>query len=508
MQRVGEPEARRAFPAGLRGETFPGLLVLLYLVFTPLTIASVFVAGHKVELSLILATALAVAVLIELVAGRVGLREVAKGWSVPFWLFVAAGAVSLVLSPYLRESYELGFIQAAGTTVILLASLYVGRHLTSEASKFLRYVRVLVLTVAVVAGIGAWQFVAINVLHTGFFADFSFVNGLFPGADEPIWADPGNIGGESPVRRANSVVTEPSFFAQILGIGGGLALLRLGLMGRTYSRSLAPVVPAWAAVLVPIGILVALSIIGYLLLALTVFSLVVVLYRLDRRHLSQLLLIGGGMAVAGVVLAVGLGSEFLKKLGTIPLVLQAAVNGTEAAPSESISALSLAANLSVALDNLASRPLLGAGFGGHPQAYEELAPDWIYVHPVLPGLQSMDGGSLFIRLLSETGLIGTALFLAGWLLVVLRARRAIQGVLKLREDEPDLPPSPVLAVSVSVTASCLALVTVYMVRMGVYYDPPIWVLIALTACVPTLLKRVYGDTSKDVRAGQGGITKA
>lgn len=482
-------------------------MMLLYLVFTPLTIASVFVAGHKVELSLMLATALSAAFLIELVTGQAGPREVVKGWSIPFWLFVVVGAASLFLSPYLRQSYELGLIQVAATTVILLASLYVGRQLAPDASRFLSYVRVLVLTVAVVAGIGVWQFVAMNVLHTGFMADFSFVNGLFPGADEPIWADPGNIGGESPVRRANSLATEPSFFAQILGVAAGLALLRLGLMGRTLSKSVAPVVPAWAAVLVLLGLFVALSIIGYLLLALTVFSLVVVLYRLDRRHLPRLLLIGGGMSVAGVLLVVGLGAEFAKKLATIPLILQAAANGTEAAPSESISALSLAANLSVALDNLASRPLLGVGFGGHPQAYERLAPDWINVHPALPGLQSMDGGSLFIRLLSETGLIGTALFLTGWLLVVLRARRAIQGVLKLQEGEGDLPPSPVLAASVGITASCLALVTVYMVRMGVYYDPPIWILIALTACVPTLLKRAYGETSKDVRAEQGGATK-
>ena len=503
MQRVGEAEARKPPSAGPGKETLPGLLVVLYLVFTPLTIASVFVAGHKVELSLMLAVALSVAFLIGLLTDRVGLGEVARGWSTPFWLFVAVGTVSLVLSPYLRGSYELGFIQTAGTSAILLASLYIGGRAAAEASKFLVYVRVLVLTVAVLAGIGLWQFLAVNVLHTGFMADFSFVNDIFPGADEPIWADPGNIGGESPVRRANSLATEPSFFAQILGVGAGLALLRLGLMGRAYSRSLAPVVPVWAAVLVPLGVLVALSIIGYFLLALTVFSLVVVLYRLDRRHLSQLLLIGGGMAVAGVLLAVVLGEDFVKKLGTIPLILQAAVGGTEAAPTESISALSLAANLSVALDNLAGRPLLGVGFGGHPRAYADLAPDWIYVHPALPGLQSMDGGSLFIRLLSETGLVGTALFLAGWLLVVLRARQAIQGALKLHEDGAG-PHSPVLVASVGITASCLALVAVYMVRMGVYYDPPIWALIALTASVPALLKRSYSDTPKEAQAGQDG----
>lgn len=106
----------------------------------------------------------------------------------------------------------------------------------------------------------------------------------------------------------------------------------------------------------------------------------------------------------------------------------------------------------------------------------------------------MDGGSLLIRLLSETGVVGTALFLIGCLVVVLRARRAIQEALAFHRENSSRP-SVILTLAAGVTASCAALVTVYLIRKGVYYDPPLWSTIALTAAVPQLLKKVYGNSS-------------
>jgi hypothetical protein len=329
-----------------------------------------------------------------------------------------------------------------------------------------------------------------------------------PSAGELVWRDPGTIG---PIRRANSVITEPSYFAQILGMAGGMALLRTGLMGRAYGKALSGVVPLWVAAFVLIGFIIAISIIGYVLLALTVASLVVVLYRFDLRSLPRMLSAGVATAVLGGLLTLGLGEAFVNKLRTIPLVLSAVTGGVQTVLPEQYSALPLAANISIALDNLKDSPFLGVGPGGHPPSYDVHVPVWLYTTvPDLLTIHQQDGGSLLIRLLSETGIVGTILFLAGWLVVVLRARSAIQRALAFHRENFSQP-STILALAVGITASCAALVTVYLIRMAIYYDPPIWVLIALTAAVPLLLNREHkglledGDSAEREHPGEDAL---
>jgi hypothetical protein len=495
-------------PVTVPGRAFVRPAVVLYFVLTPLTIASVFVAGHRVEVSLLCASLLAFMWLLAFFSGRVGVNKRADGWSVWFWLFIGASTASLLASPYLRESYTLGGIQLVGMVVILLASLYVSRYVASDSKRFSFCIRVLALIMASVAGIGVWQFIAFNVLDTKFLADFSFVNDLVgAGAEEQLWRDPGSIGGLSSVLRANSVLAEPAWFAQVLGMVGGIVLLRIGFAGRSLAGSLAGIIPRWAALLVIAGFGVALSIVGYLLLALTVVSLVVLL-RFDLRFFSRIILVGAIAATPLVgLLALGLGEELVEKLTTVPLVVSAVTGGVQVPTAESVSALALSANLSVALDNVMSQPLFGVGPGGHPQSYAVLVPDWLSASRVLAsdlyGTHQQDGGALLIRLLSETGLIGTILFLAGWLIVVVRARRAIRRALTFESKDSSWS-SPTLALAIGVTASCMALVSVYLIRMAVYYDPPIWVLIALTAAVPPLLDREYGHRTGDDEPSTSG----
>ena len=466
------------------------LMVILYFVFAPLATASVFIGGHRVEFSLLLASLLALTWVIGFLTLKIGVSRDDK-WSVLFWLFVASMAASLLASVYLSEAYVLGGIQIVGMVAVLLASMYISRSVVRRPAAFAFYVKVLTLTMIFIAAVGAWQFFAFNVLHTGFMADFSWINDLVgPGAKEQVWSTPGSTG---PLKRANSVIKEPAFFAQTLGMVGGIALLRLGVMGKALSRPLATVIPRWGALLVLAGFVLAISINGFVLLALTVAALAAVTYRFDLRSLPRLALVGAGTIALGLLLTLGFGEAFTKRLDAIPLVLSAATGDASAPPTRAdISVLSLAVNVSVALDNLQDYPLLGVGPGGHPPSYDAQVPGWVSAMPDLLGLQHLDGGALLIRLLSETGLIGTVLFLSGWLVVVLRARRAIQRALAFHREGFSRP-SLALAISVGVTASCVALVIAYLFRMAIYYDPPIWVLIALTAAIPPLLKREYGE---------------
>ena len=490
--------AHRRVGSGVGGRishsTIVHLLVVLYLVFMPITIIAVFVGGRRVEFSLVLASFLALLWCVDLLRAKISVGK-DQGWSVWFWLFICVAAVSLLVSPYRQEALVLGSIQIVATSVVLLASIYVGKHVASEPRRFATCVRALVLAVGVVAAIGVWQFVAFNVLDTKFMADFSFMNGVrWPGAREMLWYDPGFLEVDG-LHRVNSIAVEPSHFVEIMGTIAGLVLLRTGLMGKEFRRSLSGAVPLWIVVCVLVSYAAALSVIGLLLLVLTAVYLVVVVYRFNLRSLPRLLFAGFVTTALGSTLIFLSGSAFVDKLKTIPLIFSAVTGGVQTLRPEQLSALSLAANLFVLLKNLGNHLLLGVGPGGHPHSYDAQAPDWIRSQSFY-GLQKMDGGSLLIRLLSETGLVGTILFLAACLVVLLRARWAIQKALAFHR-ESSLQPYMVLTFSVGVTASCAALVSVYLIRKGVYYDPPLWVAIALTAAVPPLLDKAYQKHSGD-----------
>jgi O-antigen ligase len=88
-------------------------------------------------------------------------------------------------------------------------------------------------------------------------------------------------------------------------------------------------------------------------------------------------------------------------------------------------------------------------------------------------------------LLSETGLIGTALFVGGMLWVVLGGLERVRGV---GEQESDAVHWKVLGLGL--TASTVGIVFADLVRMGVYYDMVLWLSLALTAAVA---HRIYSS---------------
>jgi hypothetical protein len=153
------------------------LLIVMYLIFTPLTFASIFPTGARIEFSLLFASLIALAWVLSFLSGRVGIRR-ADRWSIWFWLFIAFSIVSLTVSPYSEESYTKGIEQIAGIAAVLSASLYISRHIAVYPSRLSPYVKVLVMIIALVAGIGLWQSLASNVLQLSFLTNFSFLNGL------------------------------------------------------------------------------------------------------------------------------------------------------------------------------------------------------------------------------------------------------------------------------------------------------------------------------------------
>jgi hypothetical protein len=76
--------------------------------------------------------------------------------------------------------------------------------------------------------------------------------------------------------------------------------------------------------------------------------------------------------------------------------------------SENASTFALLSNAYVAWQAFIASPIIGNGLGSHSSSYDKYAPD--IVSPQFPvwGLNSDDANSLFLRLMSETGILGLA----------------------------------------------------------------------------------------------------
>jgi len=86
-------------------------------------------------------------------------------------------------------------------------------------------------------------------------------------------------------------------------------------------------------------------------------------------------------------------------------------------------------------------------------------------------------------LLSETGVMGTAIFIFGLASVVYRARRAVLAHMA------SCPPSLYRVMAIGVSASAVGLMEAYLTRLGRYYDPIFWLAIALTLSAAYCLTR-------------------
>ena len=156
--------------------------------------------------------------------------------------------------------------------------------------------------------------------------------------------------------------------------------------------------------------------------------------------------------------------------------------------AEDLSAIALAVNLAVMRANLSRDPMLGAGLGAHPVTYDRENPGLgrLPADIVSVGMNKEDAASLLIRLLSESGILGTLAFIAGWMLAMTRSRRFILASISARRRARSYfcrLRSALRHRWFGVGVACLA-------RAPQYYAPWFWLPMALTASVPELLSRI------------------
>lgn len=460
------------------------LLALLFFL-VPLDMLGVYIGGKLIMPGILVSAIIAIGCVGQLLSGGyrwIGLRE---RWTLCFAGFLSFGLLSILISPYSVREWPRGITQIVGITVMILTCVAFLNEVRTVPARFARYVKLCVVILGVFAIFAVVQSFVDNVLQRPELVDLSFINNYDGGNGKLIWRSADYMG---PLLRASSLASEVSHFVVILGIATGPALLRLGLLGRQYQSAIARVVPRWAAVAIMLGYLVALSLVGYFLLTVIAASLWVVSRRLEWKTVA-------GAAVSALAIV---GFVYVAVASSLPelvdKVMTVAVVGSPGTPFnyDMISALDLALNVSVMEHNISTRPLSGVGLGGHPITYEDLNPGLgrLPLAEMKHELNKEDANSLLVRLLSESGIFGTVLYISGLLVVLGQARRVILERIEDRAEtlgDPD--GATLLVLAIGLTASLAGESAAYLARTGVYYGLPLWLSIALVCCVPTLLKK-------------------
>jgi len=449
------------------------LLVHSFIFFIPLYCLGLFVGGKYLAVSHLLAGLLGLALFLQLGERKVKKEEFV--WAKYFLAFIAVSLIGILISPYAPASYFKGVIQLIGIIIMISMATIVIKYINTNPMNLMKIIKMLMFTIGLLAAVGIAQFIIFNLFPQSSFLSFDFLNTMAGGS---VWRDPGYIG---PIHRVASYAAEPTAFGRYLCLGLGLALIRLGVVGKVFQEQIRGVVPLWSAICIVAGVFVSFSINAWLMSVVVLIALVVLPRKISSGMFVKLGLVS--FLIMGLLLVVSssTGDSFASKFATIALVFDD--SGIDKVEGSQLSALAVATNITVSLRSVAESPMFGGGLGSHASSYKLYAPRYTHMSTTLDGLNSDDAASLLFRLISESGVLGTIIFLLGLGSVVLVARKRIlllkdQGLNGLN-----------LVVTVGLSASCIGMFELYLTRTGHYYDPAFWFLIALTVASSRLLLR-------------------
>ena len=460
------------------------MAILLAALFVTLPLDAM---GHVVGGSLItpadaIASVIAIMTLARLASGHYRIRCNLGNPILIFAMFLVVGAMSVIFSHDSSQIAAKGFVQVGGVCIMLLACVASMNEVDRRPVLFAGYIRLCTMVLAIISLIGVVQFVCANALGRPEMLSFSFLNRWSGGN---VWYNRGRLDG---IVRANSILQEPSALGMVLGVGAGVALIRLGVRGREYRAAVEDVIPAPAAISILLGFVVTVSLIDFVLLLVVIASLWMVSKNIRPSAVAASALATGLLGIAAYAALASALPELGEKLNAIGSITSDDIRVKRA---EDLSAIALAVNLSVMRANLARDPILGAGLGAHPVTYDRENPGLgrLPADIVTIGMNKEDAASLLIRLLSESGMLGTFVFVTGWIVAIARSRRCILASAARKQK-----PNTFLVLGTGVTASMVGVGVACLARAPQYYAPWFWLPMALTASVPELLARIERES--------------
>jgi hypothetical protein len=454
------------------------ILLALLFVTLPMDAFGRVVAGSLVTPADVIGAVVAMVTIERLATGRYRIRPSLDKALLAFVMFLFIGSLSVIFSSDSAQIFTKGSVQLVGISIMLLVCIATVNEVARRPVLFAGYIRLSVIVLAIVALIGIAQFVSANFLGHPDALEFSFLNRWAGGN---VWF---NLGAQDGMVRANSILQEPSALGMVLGTGAGVALIRLGLRGKAHRDALGPIAPMWAALLILSGFVVTFSLIDIFLLLVVIAALWLISRTISASAIVSLSLATVLIAVVAYGAIASALPQLSEKLGATGSITS---DDIQVKRAEDLSAIALAVNLSVMRANLSRAPMLGAGLGAHPVTYDRENPGLgrLPAEIVTVGMNKEDAASLLIRLLSESGILGTVAFIAGWILAVARSRRVI-----LESIKSGMVPNVFSSLAMGVTASMVGVGVACLARAPQYYAPWFWLPMALTASAPEILHRI------------------
>jgi len=367
-----------------------------------------------------------------------------------------------------------GYKQVIGFSFVVVFFFTVRRHVNTPKT-LIRTVTWIWRGCLVLAILGLWQSIALNLLNVNFLADWQWVDEVFGHTFDYWYATEDFMAG---LRRVNSFASEPAGYCQYLLAALGLVVFRFfppPFIPRATWKAHLPSLAMAVAYLV--AFLLSFSLLGLIGLMIALLSHNIILKRINSLTLITILIIG--MAAISA-LNYFTGGIFLDKTATMTQIMPDA--GRETGGDYAGSALVLAMHLEVTLAGLQQNPVLGWGVGGHPEAVERELPAWIW-NTDLVEANATDAASLALRLLSEMGLLGFLIFTATFALIIWQAVRAIQGAMQHPAAWEVLP------ICTGITVASISMVLFCLARSPSYFALVFWFVLALTSAVPEVLKQ-------------------
>jgi hypothetical protein len=449
-------------------------LILLLFVSYPFVIIGYFIDGKYIFLGLIVALLIAVGSMSKLVLLQYRFSKNRDTWILFALVFLVVGVNSIAFSSYGEKVVAKGVIQLVGIFVSMLVVIAISEEIKRVPPFFFKLVRLSCIVLGSTGVVAILQSIYFNSIGTGSLFDFSFMNSIAGGS---VWRDPANIGF---IHRANSIYAEPAHMTRYLGLMCGVALMRVGFLGREFSHAIAGLIPKWCAWAILLAFLVSISLLGFALLMIVGVACRLVIQRNVIKTFFKGIRYFFIPLVGILFMAFLAGPELQSKLLTTNLIFSDEGRDVQIGSfeTEQVSALAIAMNIIVMEDNLKSYPWFGVGLGGHPVSYYANPPPAAAAIEPLFGLNADDASGTLVRLLSETGIVGTAVYMSMVIYIIWRLKKVIVRSMETRK-RLNQPPSASLALAIGIAGSLVGVFIITLARAGQYYELPLWLSMAL-----------------------------
>lgn len=193
--------------------------------------------------------------------------------------------------------------------------------------------------------------------------------------------------------RVNSIMPEPAVFCYSMMPAFFVSI-------SSFSKSNFKFLKKWKSLIIISSVFLSFSLVGYI-------GMIVSLALLFYNYVKIRYLVIGTMLIAVLIFFA------YNNIGDLKMRIDDSIDvltGKMNLYSANLSTFTLLSNTLVAYESFKDNPVFGSGLGSHEISYNTYIGKVVDVDKVIKFLNMQDANSLFLRLLSETGLFGILLF--------------------------------------------------------------------------------------------------